>query len=80
MEAYIRGNYGGLTAKTATGETTYLLAIPSIITNTGSVGDVLSIESNALSGALLFNGKPLVNSSSYNPNTVTNSGVVYSST
>ncbi|MDD2745378.1 MAG: prepilin-type N-terminal cleavage/methylation domain-containing protein [Candidatus Gracilibacteria bacterium] len=80
MEAYIRGNYGGLTAKTITGETTYLLAIPSIITNTGSVGDVLAIESNALSGTLLFNGKPLVNASSYNPNMVTNSGVVYSST
>lgn len=36
--AYIRGNYGGLTAKTITGGLTYVLAVPSIITNTGTIG------------------------------------------
>jgi hypothetical protein len=36
--AYIRGNYGGITAKTITGGITYVLAIPSIIgTLTGSI-------------------------------------------
>jgi hypothetical protein len=38
----------------------------------------LRIENNALSGTLLFNGKPLVNATSYNPNTSANSGVAYS--
>lgn len=79
--AYVRGNYGGLTAKTVTGSTTYVLAIPSIMTNSGTVaGNALKIESNALSGTLLFNGKPLVNASGYNPNARTNSGVVFSGT
>ncbi len=74
--AYIRGNYAGLTAKTTTGSTTYVLAIPSIITNSGAT----KIDTNALSGTLLFHGKPLVGASTYNPNARTNSGVVFSGT
>jgi hypothetical protein len=66
--AYIRGNYGGLTAKTLTGTTYYVLAIPSIVTNSGTTaGNALKIESNALSGTLLFNGKTLSNATTYNP-------------
>lgn len=34
--AYIRGNYGGIAAKVSTGSTVYVLAIPSIVTNTGT--------------------------------------------
>ncbi len=34
--AYIRGNYGGVTAKTTTGGIVYILAVPSIITNSGT--------------------------------------------
>jgi hypothetical protein len=77
--AYVRGNYGGLAAKTVTGSVTYVLAIPSIITNSGTTaGNLLRIENNALSGTLLFNGKPLLNASAYNPNARANSGVVFS--
>jgi uncharacterized membrane protein len=79
--AYVRGNYGGLTARTVTGSVTYVLAVPSIVTNSGTgAGNALKIESNALSGTLLFNGKPLLNASTYNPNARTNSGVVFTST
>ncbi len=38
----------------------------------------LSVESNALSGTLLFNGRPLLGSSTFNPNAQINSGVVFS--
>lgn len=68
--AYIRGNYGGLMAKTVTGSITYVFAVPSIITSTGSIGAVLSITDGSLSGSLLFHGKPLKSASSYNPSTV----------
>ena len=79
--AYIRGNYAGLTAKTTTGGIVYVLAIPSIITNSGTtVNGRVSIENNALSGTLLFNGKSLTNGTSYNPNTIANSGVIFSGT
>jgi hypothetical protein len=77
--AYIQGNYGGLTAKTTTGGITYVLAIPSIITSSGTtIGGLLRIEQNALSGTLLFHSKALAGSSTYNPNARTNSGVVFS--
>lgn len=53
--AYVRGNYG-TTAKVSSGTTLYVLALPSIITNTGTtVGGSLSTAS--LSGTLVFNGK-----------------------
>lgn len=71
--AYIKGNYGGLAAKTVTGGITYVIAVPSIITNTGTLaGGYLS--SSSLSGTLLFNGKPLQGASTFNPNTVVYSG------
>lgn len=38
----------------------------------------LAVESNALSGTLLFNGRPILGSSTYNPNAQINSGVVFS--
>lgn len=59
--AYVKGNYGGLAAKTTTGSIVYVLAVPSIITNSGTVtGGVLEIKSSALSGTLVFNGKSLI--------------------
>lgn len=72
--AYIRGNYGGLMAKTVTGSVTYVLAVPSIITGTGSIGAILSITDGSLSGSLLFHGRNLKIASSFNPNTVVFSG------
>ena len=38
------------------------------------------MESNALSGTLLFNGRSLRNATTYNPNARANSGVVFSGT
>lgn len=55
-------------AKTLTGGVTYILAVPSIISNTGSTNDFLRIEQDRLSGALLFPGKNLIGASSFNPN------------
>lgn len=73
--AYIKGNYGGLTAKTVTGSTTYVLAVPSIVTGSGiAPGALVEISGNALSGTLQFNGKNLTGASSFNPNTVVFSG------
>lgn len=72
--AYIRGNYGGISAKTITGSTIYVLAVPSIITSSGSIGQLLSIENNDLSGALLFHGKILKQASTFNPNFVAYTG------
>lgn len=48
--------------------------MPSITTNTGSVGATLETRNNTLSGSLLFNGKSLVNASTFNPTTVVYSG------
>jgi hypothetical protein len=50
---YIKGNYNGLVVKTQTGNTIYVLAVPSIVTSqTGTLIDVLS-----LSGSILVNNK-----------------------
>lgn len=58
--AYVRGNYGGLVAKTTTGSITYVIAAPSILTNSGvTAGSTVELKSNSLSGTLLFNGKNL---------------------
>lgn len=72
--AYVRGNFGGLTAKTTTGSMTYVLAIPSILTNTGTAGATIEIAGTALTGTLVFNGKKLTGASSFNPNIVVYSG------
>ena len=45
-----------------------ILAVPSIITNTGSVGGSIEITNNTLSGTLLFSGKNLRKASNFNPN------------
>jgi hypothetical protein len=42
------------------------------------VNENLAIESNVLSGTLLFNGRPLLGSSTFNPNAQINGGVVFS--
>ena len=77
--AYIRGNYQGLAAKTTTGGIVYVLAIPSIITSSGTTATgSLRIENNTLSGTLLLNGRNLRNATTYNPNTRPNGGVVFS--
>ena len=56
-----------------------MLANPSIITrSTATVNENLAIESNELSGILLFNGRSLLGSSTFNPNVQTNGGVVFS--
>jgi hypothetical protein len=57
-------------ARTITGSYTYILALPSIMTSTGTTsGNKIEITTaNALSGTLLFNGKSLRNASAFNPN------------
>jgi hypothetical protein len=73
--AYIRGNFGGLAAKTTTGSTVFVIAIPSIMSNTGSAGVPIELRgTNALSGALLFNGQNLRGANSFNPNVVVFTG------
>lgn len=76
--AYIRGNYGGVVAKTQTGSTSsttiYVLAIPSIISSTGSTGQTIEISANVLSGMLLLHGKSNTTGISFNPNAVVFSG------
>lgn len=73
--AYIHWNYGGLSAKTETWNTVYVLALPSIITNTATAsGGLLEIKDNSLAGTLLFNGKNLTWASNFNPNIVVFSG------
>jgi prepilin-type N-terminal cleavage/methylation domain-containing protein len=71
--AYVRGNFGGLTAKTTTGSIVYVLAVPSIITNSGTTnGTPVSLAS--LSGSLLFNGKALRGASGFSPDRVVFTG------
>lgn len=67
--AYVRGNFGGLVAKTSTGNTVYTLAVPSIMTGAGIAAGT-SVTTSSLSGTLLFHGKALKNSNSFNPSTV----------
>ena len=64
-------------ARTVTGSFTYILALPSIITNTGSTGNTQSITANTLSGTLLFHGRAIRNATAFNPNSLT---PVYTST
>lgn len=64
--SYIKGNYNGLVAKTLTGNTVYVLAVPSIITSqTGTLIDVLT-----LSGKILINGKTNSGGIAYTPTIV----------
>ncbi len=70
--AYIVGNYNWVVAKTQTGTMTYILAVPSIMSNTGSTWSVwviLAIDSaqKTLSGALLTNGWSNTTGVTYNP-------------
>jgi prepilin-type N-terminal cleavage/methylation domain-containing protein len=71
--AYVRGNFGGLTAKVSTGGFVYVLAIPSILTNSGGVAGA-SAPIGSLSGSLLFNGKALRGASTFPPGAVVHSG------
>ena len=65
-------------ARTVTGSFTYILAIPSIVTNTGSANTRIELTTaNSLSGTLLFHGRSLRNASAFNPNSLT---PVYTST
>jgi hypothetical protein len=73
--AYVRGNFGGITAKVTVGSAVYVIAVPSILTNTGTVSVPIEIRgNNALSGTLVFNGKALKSASSFNPNSVVFTG------
>jgi hypothetical protein len=67
--AYIVGNYNWVVAKTQTGTMTYILAVPSIISNTGSIWLILAIDSaqKTLSWALLTNGWSNTTGVTYNP-------------
>lgn len=60
-------------AKTSTGTAVYVLAVPSIITGSGIAAGG-SVATSTLSGTLLFNGKALKNSNSFNPSTVVFTG------
>ncbi|MDD5376734.1 MAG: prepilin-type N-terminal cleavage/methylation domain-containing protein [Candidatus Gracilibacteria bacterium] len=54
--SYIKGNYSGVVAKTQTGTTICILALPSIITSTGTVtGSGIDIAN--LANRLLYHGK-----------------------
>jgi hypothetical protein len=63
--AYVRGNFGGLSAKASTGGMIYVLAVPSILTSSGSAG--ASVPIGSLSGTLVFNGKALRGGSTFVP-------------
>ena len=68
--AYIKGNFVGLTAKTFTGGVYYLVALPSLISGTGSTGETLEIKDNTLSGALLFHNRSNTEGIAFNPTVV----------
>ena len=71
--AVVKWNYQWLTAKTLTGGIYYVLAIPSIITSTGTVNIPIDIASNTLSWTLITNGSQKTGIT-YNPNKVIFSG------
>lgn len=55
--SYIKGNYNGVAVKIQVGGIYYLIATPSIMSNTGSAGTPIDISTNnILSGSLLTNG------------------------
>ncbi|MDD5377025.1 MAG: prepilin-type N-terminal cleavage/methylation domain-containing protein [Candidatus Gracilibacteria bacterium] len=78
--SYIKGNYNGVVAKTQTGTTTCILALPSIITNTGSANQTIALETNnLLSGSLLIH-KGKLSGTPFKPSlTETNNPIVYCS-
>jgi prepilin-type N-terminal cleavage/methylation domain-containing protein len=80
--AYIAGNYNWVVAKTQTGTMTYILAVPSIISNTGSIWLILAIDSaqKTLSWALLTNGWSNTTGVIYNPVVAYASGSLPSTT
>jgi hypothetical protein len=73
----IKGTYGGrFMAQTQTGGLVYVLAIPSIVTNTGALGGpALDIGADTLSGTLLMNASSRVGGIAYNPNKLVYTGV-----
>ena len=73
----IKGSYGGrFMAQTQTGGLIYVLALPSITTNTGTLGGpALAIGVNTLSGTLLLNASPKASGLAYNPNKLVYTGV-----
>jgi type II secretory pathway pseudopilin PulG len=74
--AIIKGNYDGLVAKTETGGTIYVLAVPSIIKNTGTIGASYEISTGTLSWTLLINAGSNKTGITYNPNQVVFSGAI----
>ncbi len=78
--AYVKGNYNGIVAKTQTGNTVYIIAVPSIISGTGTVGWTLKIESNTLSGSLIIHGGSSLTGAIYNPKVVYASGAIPTTT
>ncbi|MDD5376946.1 MAG: prepilin-type N-terminal cleavage/methylation domain-containing protein [Candidatus Gracilibacteria bacterium] len=78
--SYIKGNYNGVVAKTQTGTTTCILALPSIIVNTGTVNQNIALETNnLLSGSLLIH-KGKLSGTPFKPSlTETNNPIVYCS-
>lgn len=68
--SYIKGNYNGVVAKTQTGNTIYILAVPSIVSGTGSMGLILKIETGDLSGSLVVNGGSNLGEVTFNPSAI----------
>lgn len=68
--AYVRGNFNAIAARTQTGNVNYILAVPSILTGTGSAGQSIEVLPSSLSGTLQFNGKVFFGASAFNPVTV----------
>lgn len=79
--SYIKGTYNGITAKTQTGTTTCILALPSIISNTGSsTTPTIALETNnLLSGSLLIHKGNLSGTPFKSNLTGTNNPIVYCS-
>ena len=57
-----------MVARAYTGSMYYFVALPSILTNTGTASSVLEIKSDVLSGTLLLSGKSTASGIVFNPN------------
>lgn len=74
---YVKGNFNGLAVKVSTGttiKTVYLLAIPSIVTSTGTVNTTFDVSSAA--NKLYLNGETNSGGISYDTNPATNPKLV----
>ncbi|OIP52967.1 hypothetical protein AUK10_03100 [Candidatus Gracilibacteria bacterium CG2_30_37_12] len=75
--SYVAGNYNGVVAKTQTGGTTYVLAIPSLFINTST--GVVSIDTTTQTGFYIL-GQTNSGGTSFTPKLVYASGALPSAT